>query len=61
LVDGRRTREVSHDLIQKTPLTFSWLNIETARLASEVTKIRPSCFPGSGQYFYGKKLVQQPI
>jgi hypothetical protein len=29
--------------------------------ASGVMKIGPSSFPGSGQYFYGSKLVWQPI
>jgi hypothetical protein len=48
--------------------TSSWLNTEMARPASGVVKIgpsvsqtRPSSFLGLGQYFYSRKLVQQPI
>jgi hypothetical protein len=41
-------REGSHDLVQKSPSTFSWLNIEVARPASRVTKIGPFDFPRSG-------------
>jgi hypothetical protein len=58
LAEGRRTRETSHDLIQKSYLTSSWLNIEVARPASRVAKIGSSGFPGSGQYFRGRKLIQ---
>jgi hypothetical protein len=61
MVDGRRTREASHDLIQKPPSTASWLNTEMARLALGVTKTRPFGFPRSGQYFCDRKLIQQPI
>jgi hypothetical protein len=61
LVDGRRTRETSHDLIQKSPSTSSWLNTEMARPTSGVTKTGPTGFPGLGQYFYGTKLIWQPI
>jgi hypothetical protein len=61
LVDGRRMREASHNFIQKSPLTSSWLNTEMARPASRVVKTRPSGFPGSGQYFYGREFVRRPI
>jgi hypothetical protein len=61
LDDGRRTREASHDLVQNSPSTSSWLNIEMARLASGVAKTGVSSFAGSGQYFYDNKLVRQPI
>jgi hypothetical protein len=54
-------REASHDLIQKPPLTSSWLKTEMARPTSGGMKIRPSNFLVSGQYFCGRKLVQQPI
>jgi hypothetical protein len=54
-------REASHDLIQKLPSTSSWLNTKIARLTSGVAKTGPSGFPESGKYFYGSKLVRQPI
>jgi hypothetical protein len=54
-------REASHNLIQKSHSTSLWLNTEMERLTSGVTKIRPSGFPGSCQYFYGRKPIQQSI
>jgi hypothetical protein len=54
-------REASHDLIQNSPSTSSWLNTDMVRSASGVIKIGPSGFPESGQYFYSRKLVQQTI
>jgi hypothetical protein len=54
----KRTREASHDLIQNSPSTSSWLNTLLARPGSRVTKTGPSNFPGSGQYFCGRKLIQ---
>jgi hypothetical protein len=61
LADGRRMREASHDLVQKPHSTSSWLNTDMARPASGVIKTEPSGFPVSGQYFYDRKIVQQPI
>jgi hypothetical protein len=54
-------REANHDLIQKSPLTSSWLNTEMARPASGIMKTGPFGFPGSGQYLYDSKLIRQPI
>jgi hypothetical protein len=54
-------REVSYDLIQKPPSISSWLNTKMARPVSGNVKIRSSGFSGSGQYYCGRKIVQQPI
>jgi hypothetical protein len=61
MADGRRTIEASHDLVQKSPSTSSWLNIEVARPVSRIVKAGPSGFPGLGEYFCDRKLIQQPI
>jgi hypothetical protein len=54
-------REANHDLVQNPPSISSWLNTEMARPTSGAVKTGPSDFPGSGQYFYCRKLIQQPI
>jgi hypothetical protein len=61
MADGRRTIEASHDLVQKSPSTSSWLNIEVARPVSRIMKVGPSGFPRLGEYFCDRKLIQQLI
>jgi hypothetical protein len=55
---NERSKQQSHP---KATFDISWLNIEMAALASGVMKTGPSDFPGSGQYFYGRKLIQLTI
>jgi hypothetical protein len=42
MANGRRSREESHDLVQKSPSTSSWLNTEMARPVLGVAKTGPS-------------------
>jgi hypothetical protein len=48
LADGRRTREASHDLIQRPPSISSWPGTKKAGPASEGVKTKQSNFPESG-------------
>jgi hypothetical protein len=58
LVDERRMREASCGIFRKPPSTSSWLSTEMTEPASGVAKTGPFGFPGSGQYFCSRKLIQ---